>query len=678
MAEYYENKLCISASELIGEIMSKSCYDQMKYKGKINVLRRGCYDTPALIEFASLPFKYKSEYIRLHGDPSSKNKYSEFMKYVADDFKAIDFFNNYQLADGRLLPDDRVQEFINNAKVLNALHNIANDTKALRRALNNQVTGIWQALATITEELKKELGHNLPSHPRKLQEKVRIFKGTGTNNYESLIPGTFLNRNRNKVIDIEQEATLRELFRRPNNYDNEQIAMMYNLIAKNIGWETISASTVGNYRTKWNIVTVSGAKGSSHFNNTISMQVKRSAPTAPLLFWTADGWDAELLYQSTKVDNKGNSVTTYHNRLTIVVVLDPCCKYPIGYAIGTNESPELIREAFRNAVNHSQELFGARYRVAQLQTDNYAKKNLTPFYTAISEKFTPAAVKNAKSKVVEPYFLSLNKNYCQFQSNWSGFGVTAKKTSQPNSEYLNKIKKDIPDLEGCKLQLVAIMEAERAKKVDEYRKAFLESNHVDRLQISEMEYFYMLGETKEKTTRMQPNGFLFQLNNNPFQYDTFNKRFRELSHVDWHVKYDPSNMEKVLVHDESGSHRFLLDHVYNQPMAILDRVDGDSDKYHEIMSFNKALKCDVMDSMASDREVVNELFENNPAIQAVLSKFLLTDSNGQHKDQKSAARLGAAAVEKIESREDLNAQKSFAEIQAEYLDSKVNLGKYLN
>jgi hypothetical protein len=137
-------------------------------------------------------------------------------------------------------------------------------------------------------------------------------------------------------------------------------------------------------------------------------------------------------------------------------------------------------------------------------------------------------------------------------------------------------------------------------------------------------------------------------------------------------------MEKVLVHDESGTHKFILDHVYNQPMAIADRVDGDSDKYHEIINFNKALKCDVMDSMASDRMVVNELFENNPAIQAVLSKFLLTDSNGQHKDQKSAARLGAAAVEKIEAREDLNAQKSFSEIQAEYLESKVNLSNYLN
>lgn len=678
MAEYFDNKLCVSAGELIGAIMSKSCYDKQQQRGKIKVIRRACYDTPALIEFASLPVKYKNEYVRVYGDPCQLNKHTEFKKYLADDFKAFEFFSNYQLADGRLLPDDKVQEFTNNANVLNALHNIANDTRALRRALNNQTTGIWNALATISEDLKNELGHNLPAHPRKLQEKVRIFKGSGVNNYESLIPGTYLNRNRNKVIDIEQEATLRELLRRPNNFDNEQIAMMYNLIAKQMGWDNISASTVGNYRTKWNIMVISGSRGSTHFNNTIAMQVKRKAPSAPLIFWTADGWDAELLYQTTKVDTKGNNVTTYHNRLTIVVVLDPCCKYPIGYAIGTNESPELIREAFRNAVNHTQELFGARYRVAQLQTDNYAKKNLTPFYEALSKKFTPAAVKNSKSKVAEPYFYYLNKEYCQFQFNWSGFGVTAKKESQPNDEFLNKIKKEIPDMNGCKLQLVTMIEQERAAKIDQYRKAFLDSTHVDRLQVSEMEYFYMLGETKEKTTRMQPEGFLFQINNNKFFYDTFNKNFRELSYIDWTVKYDPANMDKVLVHDEKGTHRFILDQKYINPMALQDRVEGDSDRLHEIFNFNKSLRKDVMDSMASDREVVNQLFENTPAIQEVLSKFMLTDSNGQHKDQKSAARLGAAAVEKIEAREDLQAQKSFSELQAEYLASKVNLSNYTN
>ena len=65
--------------------------------------------------------------------------------------------------------------------------------------------------------------------------------------------------------------------------------------------------------------------------------------------------------------------TTYHNRKTIVVVLDACGKYPIGYAVGDHESPALIREALRNAIRHARELFGARYKPLQLQSDNYQK-----------------------------------------------------------------------------------------------------------------------------------------------------------------------------------------------------------------------------------------------------------------------------------------------------------------
>ena len=46
-----------------------------------------------------------------------------------------------------------------------------------------------------------------------------------------------------------------------------------------------------------------------------------------------------------KEDKKDGKATTYTNRITMVVVLDACCKYPIGYAIGLHESPALIREA---------------------------------------------------------------------------------------------------------------------------------------------------------------------------------------------------------------------------------------------------------------------------------------------------------------------------------------------
>ena len=134
----------------------------------------------------------------------------------------------------------------------------------------------------------------------------------------------------------------------------------------------------------------------------------------------------ELLYQ------EGN---TYNNRLVVVIVLDAMNNYPVGYAIGDRENTDLIRQANRNASLHINDLFGSYYQPRQLQSDNYGIKNLTPFYQAMAHLHTPAAVGNAKSKVIEPYFKYLNKTYCQRFPNWSGFNITSKKiTSQtPNS-----------------------------------------------------------------------------------------------------------------------------------------------------------------------------------------------------------------------------------------------------
>ena len=41
-----------------------------------------------------------------------------------------------------------------------------------------------------------------------------------------------------------------------------------------MGWEKISASTVGNFRTKFDLDTVAFRKGTSTFDNTKAMMVK--------------------------------------------------------------------------------------------------------------------------------------------------------------------------------------------------------------------------------------------------------------------------------------------------------------------------------------------------------------------------------------------------------------------
>ena len=176
--------------------------------------------------------------------------------------------------------------------------------------------------------------------------------------------------------------------------------------------------------------------GANNFDNTRQMQVKRTRPTAALAMVSMDGWTVELLYQATHTDKKGHNITTYSNRLTLVVLIDVMNDYPLGYAIGEGESPDLIRQAIQNAIDHTRQLFGHWHILNQLQCDNYQKKALMPTYALVADKVTPARVGNAKAKPVEPYFSYLNTTYCQLLDNWSGFGVTSNPLRQPNAESL--------------------------------------------------------------------------------------------------------------------------------------------------------------------------------------------------------------------------------------------------
>ena len=129
------------------------------------------------------------------------------------------------------------------------------------------------------------------------------------------------------------------------------------------------------------------------------------------------------------------------NRLTTVVVMDPHCKYPVGYATGEVENHALIMQALRNAVQHTQELFGNYYAAWQLQSDHYGIKPCKMGFEELAKYITPARARKPWPKPIESYFLKLNK-YCQMHfSNWSGFGVTSQRDNQPNIEWFWAIRK---------------------------------------------------------------------------------------------------------------------------------------------------------------------------------------------------------------------------------------------
>lgn len=643
-------------------------------------LRRSCIGFDSLIAYDSLEQAWKDELTLNFGAPKVKAKQNFLASHYTLDVKALDFYRSFRYGeDNHLSLDKTVQEqYTINASLLNAILEVKAKRHAYKKALGSTTMNIWESLTADVEAIKEDIPHTIPV--KSLRRKVTEYKKHG---YESVISGKIQNQNARKIKEDEQKALLDELLAKHTNLDNTTICELYNIVAGKMGWKTITDSTVANRKGESSLVTHAGRNGIASLKNKVLMQNKRSKPSAPMLYWTLDGWDVELFYQKTERNDKGNAVTTYHNRLTTVFVLDAFNNYPIGFATGTHETPELIKEALLNAQNHVKELTGEHYRTFQLQSDNYGRGALTPMYQRITHNYTPAAVGNAKAKIIEPWFNRINKKYFKLFDNWSGFNITAGSKNQPNTEYLNKVKKNFPDEKGCRAQIESVIEQIRASLSQDFVTSFNENTNKELLSIMDTNTVLdVLGLTTGYTNTLQPAGLLPTINGENLCFDSFDINFRKLNKVDWIVKYNPEDLSKVLATDKTGRHQYMLEQKYIQPMALADRTENDGQQLKRINDFNNTTIDNVIEQRTFNARALDSLFQNDK-LKDTLAKHLLTDSIGQHKNVKSKERLQVAqkaqvAAKKIENKDKKESSTAFAKAEQEYISSKVNMNDYLN
>lgn len=658
--EIYNGELCATYGDLAGILTVSAIQHRVQRDASVQA-RKACPGKPALFFLHKLPLKSQTEVYRRYPDLKAQAESKPFVESIEPDGAALDFYQRHQFGDGKYLPMDKQTEYANNAAVLNAFRLVLEQSDSQHRKQSKRCISkaeFWRKAAQALPRIADAFPHTLPENPRRLQEKFNQYMREG---YGALITGKYGTRNAAKIDDDTKESLLIRLISDARNLDNAQIARIYNVVAETQGWKTITGAAVGVWREKHDLVTAGGRLGATRFRNQKSMQVKRTRPELPLLYCTIDGWVAELLYQKV---NERNGTITYTNRLTIVLVLDPCINYPIGYAIGERETPELIKAALRNAANHTAELFGRRYRFNQLQSDNYGRGNLSPIYQIMGEKYTPARAHNAKSKVIEPFFNQFNRKYCQLCKNWSGFGITSNKDLQPNSEFLNKHRHDFPTEEGCRQQLAAFVERERAEKRAEYVKLFAKLPKERRLPLSDEQYLLTFGADTGYRNALEGVGLRPTIGGIKRDYDCFDPKFREYAHVRWAVKYDPDNLDHVLAVNEDGTLRFMLERKHVQPMALADRREGDAEQLARVREFNRQLENDITERLALASNRVEQLFNDNPQLD-VAARLLLCDSRGQNKNNKQTRRLQAHEIEDIEAIEIATVRRPALQIKDE-------------
>ena len=645
--EMYNNTLCISPQELTG-IVSLSALQKMSQRGAVQQVRRACYGTSALYVVESLPVQYRAEVYRRYPDLKEQAESKPFVESVEVDGKAVQFFADYVLSDGRHLTTEKQAEYANNCAVLAAFGQMlarANSHRMRQSKSRMNAGEFWEKAAAALPRLCDRWPNSLPNSPRRLRMKYAEFQQEG---YVCMISKKYQNKNAAKVLDEEQTASMQVLLAHHNNLPDTEIARRYNMAARVKGWPQITASAVAVWREKFDLTTAAARRGATNFRNERTMQVKRSRPTAPFLMWTLDGWTCELLFQQTTIDKQGRRTTTYHNRLTLEVVLDPCCDYPIGYAIGSHETPALITEALRNAAQHSRELAGTMLRSCQIQCDRYAIKTMADLYNAMGKHVTPARAHNAKSKVIEPYFGHLNTTYCQKFDNWSGFGVTSDRKKQPNSEALNQLRHMFPDEQGVREQIHQIMAYERATKREQFMQMYGKLSEDNRLPLTKESYLLYFGATTGLTNALEGCGLRPTLLGIKRDYDCWDITFRVHAAEKWQVRFDPDDLTEVLAVNEDGSRRYMLKEKYVQPMALAERSEGDAEQLAAVRNFNKQLETHVTEKLGVAYETVDRMIQDTDRQEALLlGRLLLTNSHGQHKLPAAQQRMSVAEIEDV-------------------------------
>lgn len=641
--EIFNGILGITHAELTDGIMTEGNIKILRHRGRINQIRRGCLDTPALFEVESFPPRFKAEIKRRYPNPQAQAEAMSFVDTVTIDMAAASYYESVRIDGPRGLSYEKMSLYTNSASILNAcrakLAAAADEQRKVGRSHRVKLSDFWAAMAKHLPRVAEIYPHVLPENPRVLQRKFNEYFRGGEPHYEALISGKFCNKNAASVATEEQIAFLTKFIGYHTNLDCVEVADYFNTVAEGKGWKKISRQTVWKWAQTYGWAVNAGRHGAKAYLGKLGMQVKRAAPTAPLQFWSLDGWVVELYYKK-RTEGKRGGTTSYCNRMVVVVVLDPYNKYPVGYATGYKESTGLIKEALRDAVNHTSELFGQRYRPVQIQSDNYQIKALLPVYGAIADHVTPAHVGNAQAKPIEPYFKRLNHRYAKKCSgNWSGYGITSRKESQPNMEWLNAHKGQIPDEQGVRRQIDWIIESERTLKREAYMAGFAKTPTERLLRMPQDTYLLTFGEETGFKNALEGSGLNVRILGERRTYDSFDLDFRKHAHLRWNVKYDPDDLGHVLAVSDEGDLRFMLEEKYVQPMALSDRRPGDAAQLERVERFNENLKRAVVNFDTRATETVRQSLLRHPDLANPYATSLITDSRGQNKDRRSQYRL---------------------------------------
>lgn len=587
--EYLGNILCITGGELIlseknpDGVMSEACYKKLTGRKKINVVRRACYGSPALVEYDSLPARYREAWEARHGDPHARRKFAPFAERLHEDVEAYNVFTAYTYDGGRKLPGETIVSYCNDAMILNAVRETLEVMTAARKAARLSMTGRWEKMLELVDSVRADYPNNLPKTAITLKRKYQRYQAEG---YMALIHAGFGNRNRAKVKDKVDQAVLLDILSHGNQLPATVAAETYNLWAASHRAPTITPRTALNYMAEHAVEIDASRRGSKAWADQFDPIVHRIRPTAPLLLVNSDDNDLDLYFKNGR-DN--------YYRFKLYVVLDAHCDYILGYAFGDQITNELIREAYRNAMRHIKELTGGYYLWHQTVADRWGLQsdNLLGFFESLAT-FTPPTAGLARAKVIERSFGTEWHNALKHYNNYAGHNITAREKHNSDFAQANlKRRPSIAEAPALIARFIASMRTLEWKGSGRSREQVwldgfrtMEAGRAKR--ITEEVYLQRFGHRHEFENTVRNTGITVTIGEIRRTYDVPEEIYRQAVGKKIRVIYDPADMSRILV--EGDRLRFIATENVPMPMALADMQPGDRDRLNAVLERKKRLR----------------------------------------------------------------------------------------
>lgn len=535
-------------------VMSKMNYDKLVLRKRINILRRACRCTYALVEYRTLPDRFRERFEAKYGDPEELLRDERLAVEISEEARA--YYGSVRKADGQALTYEKSEEYTLNASVLDHLRGLVEVQRAGRKRGGASTAVAWSGILKESEELRKRLGHTLPKTEEALKSKLRTYQKHG---YECLISGKLMTANRQKINEEGGRYLVALRRSRTPVYTLRTMLERYNEEAVLRGWKPLaSQATIKAYLSrpeiepKWYAAVYGELDAKQRFER----KHRTLLPQRRDSLWYGDATKLNLYYKG--FDSKGRPAK---RTLMVYEVIDAYSEMLLGYAVDKTENATMQRRAFRMAVET------AGCKPYEIVTDNQGgQKNdaATKFTSRLCRvrRFTAPYTPQAKS--IEQLFGRFQAQVLAQDWAYTGGNITCKtKDARPNKEFQAA---NFDALYTYEELLAAYAEFRQAwndmprpcSKVSR-REAYLSSENPDTVPLTQEDLRDLFWEQTEKPSEYTSSGIEIQVDNRSYAYEVFDEAGMPDAEFNgrnigrkFYVRYDLEDMTRVWLYEKTS------------------------------------------------------------------------------------------------------------------------------